>query len=99
MRQTFVLSATACHVPSRNSASRFFSGFCETVGDVAMLLCLACGGAAGGLCFAIAVWRLNAARYPDQVYRAAAVAPISAVLTAALLLDRKSVVEGKRGDP
>jgi hypothetical protein len=51
-----------------------------------MLLCLACGGAAGGLCFAIAVWRLNAARYPDQVYRAAAVAAISAVLTAALLL-------------
>ena len=51
-----------------------------------MLLCLACGGAAGGLCFAIAVWRLNTARYPDQVYRAAAVAAISAVLTAALLL-------------
>jgi hypothetical protein len=74
-------------VPSRNSASRFFSGFCETVGASAMmLLCLACGGAAGGLCFAIAVWRLNAARYPDQVYRAAAVAAISAVLTAALLL-------------
>jgi len=51
-----------------------------------MLLCLACGGVAGGLCFTIAVWRLNAARYPDQVYRAAAVAAISAVLTAALLL-------------
>ena len=50
-----------------------------------MLLCLACGGVAGGLCFTIAVWRLNA-RYPDQVYRAAAVAAISAALTAALLL-------------
>jgi len=51
-----------------------------------MMLCLVCGGAAAGLCFAIAVWRLNAARYPDQAYRAAAVAAITAVLTAALLL-------------
>ena len=51
-----------------------------------MLLCLACGGAAAGLCFATALWRLNAARYPDQAYRAAAVAAISLVLTAALLL-------------
>jgi len=51
-----------------------------------MLLCLACGGAAAGLCFAIAVWRLNTARHPGQAYRAAAVAAISAVLTAALLL-------------
>ena len=50
------------------------------------MLCLVCGGAAAGLCFAIAVWRLNAARYPDQAYRAAAVAAITAVLTAALLL-------------
>lgn len=81
-----MLSATACHVPSRNNASRFFLGFCETVGDVAMLLCLACGGAAAGLCFAIAVWRLNAARYTGQAYRAAAIAAISAVLTAAMLL-------------
>ena len=51
-----------------------------------MLLCLACGGAAAGLCFATALWRLNAARYPDQAYRAAAVAAISAVLAVALLL-------------
>jgi len=54
--------------------------------EVAILLCLPAGGPAAGLCFAIAVWRLNAARSPDQVYRAAAVAAISAVLTAALLL-------------
>ena len=50
------------------------------------MLCLVCGGAAAGLCFAIVVWRLNAARYPDQAYLAAAVAAITAVLTAALLL-------------
>jgi hypothetical protein len=51
-----------------------------------MLLCLACGGAAAGLCFAIAVWRLNAARHPGQAYRAAAVAAISAVLAVAFVL-------------
>jgi hypothetical protein len=53
-----------------------------------MMLCLACGSVAAGLCFAIAVWRLNSARFPDEAYRAAAFAAISAVLSIALILAR-----------
>jgi hypothetical protein len=47
---------------------------------------LACGSAAAGICFAVAVWRLNASRYPDQAYRAAAIAGISGLLVMGLAL-------------
>jgi len=51
-----------------------------------MLLCLVCGGAAAGLCFATALWRLNAARSPGQAYRAAAVAAITAIAATVFLV-------------
>jgi hypothetical protein len=37
------------------------------------------------LCFVIALWRLSAARSPDQAYRAAAVAAITAIAATAFL--------------
>jgi hypothetical protein len=47
---------------------------------------LACGSAAAGICFAVALWRLRAARSPDRAYRAAAMAGISGLLVAGLPL-------------
>jgi hypothetical protein len=47
---------------------------------------LACGSAAAGICFIVAVWRLNASRFPDQAYRAAAVAVTSGLLVVGLAL-------------
>jgi Na+/proline symporter len=47
---------------------------------------LACGSAAAGICFVVAVWRLNASRSPDQAYRAAAIAGISGFLIVCLTL-------------
>jgi hypothetical protein len=86
MRQTLVLSATTFHVPSRNSAKRFFSGLLETAGEFAMTPYLDCGSAVAGICFAIAVWRLNASRSPDQAYRAAAAAGMSGLIVVGLAL-------------
>jgi hypothetical protein len=45
---------------------------------------LACGSAAAGICFAVALWRLRAARSPDRAYRAVAMAGISGLLVAGL---------------
>jgi hypothetical protein len=47
---------------------------------------LAYGSAAAGICFAVAVWRLNASRSPDRAYRAAAMAGISGFLIVSLAL-------------
>jgi len=38
------------------------------------------------ICFAIAVWRLNASRSPDQAYRAAAAAGMSGLIVVGLAL-------------
>src|SRR5258707_10705096 len=100
MRQTLVLSATTFHVPSRNSAKRFFSGLLETAGEFAMTPYLACGSAVAGICFAIAVWRLNASPSPHQAYRAAPAARMSGpivvgVAPTRLLLLNYSPLAGK----
>jgi hypothetical protein len=47
---------------------------------------LTCGSAAAGICFVVAVWRLNASRSPDQAYRAAAIAVTSGFLVVGLAL-------------
>jgi hypothetical protein len=49
---------------------------------------LACGSAAAGICFVVAVWRLNASRSPDQAYRAAAAAGMSGLTLVGLALTR-----------
>jgi hypothetical protein len=51
-----------------------------------MIPYLACSSAAAGICFAVAIWRLNASRSPDQAYRAAAIAGISGLLIVGLAL-------------
>jgi hypothetical protein len=47
---------------------------------------LACSVAAVGICFAVALRRLNASRSPDQAYRAAAAAGMSGLIVVGLAL-------------
>jgi hypothetical protein len=58
----------------------------KTAGEFAMTPYLACSVAAVGICFAVALRRLNASRSPDQAYRAAAAAGMSGLIVVGLAL-------------